>query len=314
MSAGILFPERASDVGWSVDLLFYSLLAICGLVTLGVFAALTIFCVRYREGSAAPRQVKDRGTLWFEITWTSATLLVFLGIFVWAALVYFRMSKPPPGTKEIHVIAKQWMWKTQHPDGRREINELHLCVGEPVALVMTSQDVIHDFSIPAFRTKQDVLPQKYTTEWFTPTRPGKYHLFCAEYCGTDHSRMGGWIYVMEPGPYARWLAATDAGESAVAVGARLFQARGCAGCHAPNAAVHAPLLTGIYNRPVALADGSIVIADEQYLHDSILLPNKQVAAGYQPIMPTYQGQLGEEEVMQLIAYLKSSNGGEEAKP
>jgi cytochrome c oxidase subunit 2 len=314
MIAGLLLPTRASDIGWSVDLLFWTLVVVCGLVTLGIFAVITIFCIRYREGSPAQRQAKVMRSLWIEITWTSATLLVFLGIFAWGAIIYVRMSRPPPGTKEVHILAKQWMWKAQHPDGRREINELHLRLGEPVALVMTSQDVIHDFSIPAFRTKQDVLPQKYTTEWFTPTKPGKYHLFCSEYCGTDHSRMGGWVYVMEAGPYDRWLSETDAGESAVAAGARLFQGRGCAGCHAPNAAVRAPLLNGIYRRPVALSDGSIVMADEQYLHDSILLPNKQVAAGYQPLMPTYQGQLGEEEVMELIAYLKSLTPTEEPRP
>lgn len=313
MIAGFLFPTRASDIGWSVDLLFWTLVAICGLVTFAIFAAIVLFCVRYREGSSAPRQGREVKTLAIEITWSSATMVIFLGIFVWAAFVYVRMSRPPPGTKEIHIVAKQWMWKAQHADGRREINELHLRVGEPVALVMTSQDVIHDFFIPAFRTKQDVLPQKYTTEWFTPTKPGKYHLFCAEYCGTDHSRMGGWVHVLEAAPFDRWLEETDGGESATAAGARLFQARGCAGCHAPNAAVHAPLLNGIYRRPVALSDGSITIADEQYLHDSILLPNKQITAGYQPLMPTYQGQLSEEEVMQLIAYLKSLSP-EETRP
>jgi cytochrome c oxidase subunit 2 len=174
-----------------------------------------------------------------------------------------------------------------------------------VKLIMTSQDVIHDFFVPAFRTKQDVLPEKYTVEWFTPTKPGIYHLFCAEYCGLDHSRMGGWIHVLEPAEYQRWLAGQAESESVIAAGARLFQARGCAGCHAPNAAVRAPPLYGIYRRPVALSDGTVVIADEQYLHDSILLAQKQIVAGYQPVMPTYQGQLSEEEVMQLIAYLKN---------
>ena len=197
------------------------------------------------------------------------------------------------------------MWKTQHLDGRAEINELHLQIGEPVKLIMTSQDVIHDFFVPAFRTKQDIVPGRYTTEWFTPTKLGKYRIFCAEYCGMDHSAMGGWVHVLSPAEYARWLAEGRNSESIVAAGARLFQARGCSGCHAPNATVRAPLLTGIYGKPVALKDGSIVIADEQYLHDSILLPNKQITAGYDPLMPTYQGQLGEEEVMQLVAYIRA---------
>jgi cytochrome c oxidase subunit 2 len=229
-------------------------------------------------------------------------------IFVWAGWVYYRMSKPPANATEIQVVAKQWMWKAQHANGRREIDELHLVVGQPVKLLMTSQDVIHDFYVPAFRTKQDVLPGRYTAEWFTPTKVGLYHLFCAEYCGMNHSRMGGWIHVMEPEDYARWLAAGETSETLVATGARLFQSRGCAGCHSPNSAIHAPLLTNLYNHPVALSDGSVVTADEQYLHDSILLPNKQITAGYEPKMPTYQGQLGEEEVMALVAYLKSIGG------
>ncbi|MEA3212565.1 MAG: cytochrome c oxidase subunit [Chthoniobacter sp.] len=300
-----LLPERASDIARSVDAIFYALLVVCGLVTAGVGAAVLYFCVRYRAGSPAKRPAGDQTSVALEIVWTSATLLVFLGIFVWAAVVYFRMSRPPANASEIHVVARQWMWKAQHPNGRREINELHLLLNRPVKLLMTSQDVIHDFFVPAFRTKQDVLPSRYTVEWFTPTRPGKYHLFCAEYCGLDHSRMGGWIYVLEPADYARWLAEQQSGESMVAAGARLFQARGCSGCHAPNATVRAPLLNGIYKKPVALADGTVAIADDQYLHDSILLPMKQITAGYAPVMPTFQGQLGEEEVMELIAYLKA---------
>lgn len=311
IGAFTLLPERASDIAGSVDAIFYALLAACGLVTVGILAAVVIFSVRYRAGSPAKRQGRERAH-GFEIAWTSATLLIFVAIFVWAAVIYLRMAQPPANASEIHVVAKQWMWKAQHANGRREINELHLLLGQPVKLLMTSQDVIHDFFVPAFRTKQDVLPGRYTVEWFTPTKVGKYHLFCAEYCGLDHSRMGGWVYVLEPTEYARWLAEESGGESIVTAGARLFQERGCSGCHAPNAAVRAPLLAGIYRKPVALADGSTVIADDQYLHDSILLPNRQISAGYEPKMPTFQGQLSEEEVMQLVAYIKAqgdTNGG-----
>ncbi len=299
-----LLPERASDVASSVDAIFYALLAVCGLVTAGIVIAVLFFCIRYRAGSPANRGPRPR-SLGFEIAWTSATLVIFLGIFVWAAVVYFRMSRPPANAAEIHVVARQWMWKVQHPNGRREINELHLLLNQPVKLLMTSQDVIHDFFVPAFRTKQDVLPGRYTAQWFTPTKPGRYHLFCAEYCGMDHSRMGGWVSVLEPAEYARWLAEQPGSESMVTTGARLFQARGCAGCHAPNATVRAPMLDGIYKKPVALSDGTVVIADDQYLHDSILLPLKQVSAGYEPVMPTYQGQLTEDEVMQIVTYIKS---------
>jgi cytochrome c oxidase subunit 2 len=302
-----ILPERASNHAGSVDAIFYSLLALCGLVTLAVVAALVFCCLRYRLGTTALRgEVADaKSRNWIEITWSSLTLAAFVGIFFWAGVVYFRMYSPPVNAAEIHVVARQWMWKAQHGNGRHEINELHLLVNQPVKLIMTSQDVIHDFFVPAFRTKQDVLPGRYTSEWFIPTKPGTYHLYCAEYCGMDHSRMGGWVYVQEAQAYTRWLAGASETESIVAGGQRLFIARGCAGCHAPHAAVRAPLLDGIYRKPVALADGSVVIADEQYLHDSILLPNKQVTAGYEPKMPTYQGQLSEEEVLQIIAYLKS---------
>jgi cytochrome c oxidase subunit 2 len=296
--------------GW-VDAIFYALLAICGLITLGVGAAVVGFSLRYRRGSSMVKSGRRGGSTWLEATWTGATLLIFLAIFVWAAIVYFRMSQPPANATEIHVIARQWMWKAQHLNGRREINELHLQIDEPVKLVMASQDVIHDFFVPAFRTKQDVVPGRYTTEWFTPTKRGKYRLFCAEYCGMDHSAMGGWVYVLEPTEYARWLTEGESTESVVAAGARLFQARGCSGCHAPNATVRAPLLTGIYMKPVALQDGSVVKANDQYLHDSILLPNKQITAGYEALMPTYQGQLSEEEVMQLVAYIRAET---EARP
>lgn len=308
-----LLPERASNIAQSVDAIFYSLLAVCGLVTAGIFVAVLYFCIRYRQGSPAKRSGRRNGSVGLEIAWTSATLLAFVAIFVWAAVVYFYMVRPPANAVEIHVVAKQWMWKAQHASGRREINELHLLVNQPVKLVMTSQDVIHDFFVPAFRTKQDVLPSRYTVEWFTPIKPGRYHLFCAEYCGMDHSRMGGWIHVLEPAAHARWMAQQQSGESIVAMGARLFQARGCSGCHSPNGAIRAPLLNGIYGNPVALSDGTTVIADDQYLHDSILQPYKQITAGYQPLMPTFQGQLSEEEVMALIAYIKELGPEGEAK-
>jgi cytochrome c oxidase subunit 2 len=298
-------PDRASDLAQEVDALFYGLLVLCGLVTIGVCAAVTLFCVRYRRGSPARREAHLK-TLVYEITWSVIPLILFMVLFVWAGAVYFHMSKPPENATEIHVVGKQWMWKVQHSTGRREINEIHLLVNQPVKLLMTSQDVIHDVFVPAFRTKQDVLPGRYTVEWFTPTRPGHYHLFCAEYCGTDHSLMGGWVHVLNAADHAKWLGDNSTDESVVAAGSRLFQARGCAGCHGANATVHAPPLNGIYRHPVALSTGQTIIADEQYLHDSILLPKKDIVAGYPDnIMPTYQGQLGEEEVMQIISYIKA---------
>ncbi len=293
-----------------VDHIYFALLGLCGTVAILIFLVALFFCIRYRRGTKVDRTPPKASPTPIEITWTVIPLFIFLGLFFWAAEVFFGMSRPPANASEIYVVGKQWMWKIQHPDGRREINELHLPVGQPVKLIMTSQDVIHDFFIPGFRTKQDVVPGRYTTEWFTPTRPGKYHLFCSQYCGTDHAQMGGTVYVQEPAEEARWLAQQPAPDSLVAIGERAFRTRGCSGCHAPNAAIRAPLLDGIYGKQIPLSDRTLVTADEQYLRDSILLPNKQIAAGYQPIMPTFRGQISEEELNAIIAYLKSLGGKE----
>lgn len=309
-----IFPRSASNLAPNVDHIFFALLALCGTVALLICLAILFFCIRYRRGSSADRSPPKWRQRPFELTWTILPFCIFLGLFFWAAKVFFAMSRPPANATEIYVVGKQWMWKIQHPDGRREINELHIPVGQPVKLIMTSQDVIHDFFVPEFRTKQDVVPGRYTTEWFTPTKPGTYHIFCSQYCGTNHSRMVGSVYVMEPAEHARWLSRQAAPDSLVATGERAFRNRGCSGCHAPNAAMRAPLLDGIYGKRVPLSDSTLVTADEQYLRDSILLPNKQISAGYEPIMPTFQGQISEEELNALVAYLKSlgdekENGG-----
>ncbi len=300
-----IFPEQASNLAPQVDHIYFALLAICSLVAFLIFFVALIFCIRYRRGSRVDRTPPKGTGLGLEITWTAIPLVIFLGLFFWAADVFFGMSRPPADATEIYVVGKQWMWKIQHPDGRREINELHLPIGQPVKLIMTSQDVIHDFFIPGFRNKQDVVPGRYTTEWFTPTRSGEYHIFCAQFCGTDHSLMVGTVFVMEPAEHAKWLAQQPAPDSLVATGEKAFRNRGCSGCHAPNAAIRAPLLDGIYGKQVPLSDSTLVTADDQYLRDSILLPNKQISAGYEPIMPTYQGQISEEELNAIIAYLKS---------
>jgi cytochrome c oxidase subunit 2 len=300
-----IFPSSASNFAPQVDHIYFALLLLCGSIALLIFVVATFFCIRYRRGSKADRTPAKGSSTKVEIIWTVIPFCIFLGLFFWAADVFFGMSRPPANATEIYIVGKQWMWKIQHPDGRREINELHLPVGQPVKLVMTSQDVIHDFFVPGFRNKQDVVPGRYTTEWFTPTKPGQYHIFCAQYCGTDHSKMIGTIYVMEPAEHAKWLAGQPAPDSLVAAGERAFRNRGCSGCHAPNSAIRAPLLDGIYGKKVPLADGTLATADDQYLRDSILLPNKQISAGYEPIMPTFQGQISEEELNAIIAYLKS---------
>jgi cytochrome c oxidase subunit 2 len=222
--------------------------------------------------------------------------------------MYFGLHRPPANALEIQVVAKQWMWKFQHPGGQREINELHVPVGRPVLLTMASQDVIHSLYIPALRLKQDVVPGRYTTMWFTADSIGTYALRCAQFCGTDHSTMGGHFVALAPSDYVRWLEQSGNDDSLAAQGARLFRSRGCSGCHGPSSTVKAPRLEGLFGREVPLADGSIVSADSQYIRDSILLPHAKVAAGYPDIMPTFQNVLGEEDVLKLVAYIKSLAG------
>ena len=219
--------------------------------------------------------------------------------------VFFHIETPPANALEVDVVGKQWMWKLQHAEGNREINELHVPLNRAVKLTMTSQDVIHDFFIPVFRIKQDVVPGRYTTEWFIPTKVGRFHIFCAQFCGTDHARMIGWVDVMQPADYDKWLVTTGAGQTMAAMGEALFNRVGCSGCHGAGSKIHAPRLEGLYGRPVPLDGGQVIPADDKYIRDSILLPASQITAGYPNLMPSFTGRLTEEEVMQLIAYIQS---------
>jgi cytochrome c oxidase subunit 2 len=304
-------PPSASTMAPRVDALFYAITATTVAVAIAVFVALIYFGVRYRAGNPVPRhediaEAQRRARIRVELAWTLIPLFLFLCAFAWAARLYVDRGTPPAGAMAIDVVAKQWMWEFQHADGRREINELHVPRGQPVNLVMTSQDVIHSLFVPAFRVKQDVLPGRYTDLWFTATEAGRYHLFCAEYCGTDHAGMGsGDVVVMEPAEFERWLASGARAPSAAMRGEALFRALGCSGCHGANAAVHAPNLAGLYGKPVPLSDGSTTVADERYLHDSILQPHKEIAAGYAPIMPSFAGRIGEDDVFDLNAYIRS---------
>lgn len=299
------FPDEASSVSGGVDQLFLLLVAISIFFCVAVAGPLLFFAVKYRRGSPADRSGARDGSIRLEMTWIVIPFFIALGLFGWGAVLYAEMQQPPEDALEIHVVAKQWMWKVQHDNGRREINELHVPVGRPVMLTMASQDVIHSFYVPAFRTKQDVVPGKYTRCWFQPTRTGTFHLFCAEYCGTDHSRMIGRVVVMEPETYAAWLERGQPSASMADAGLQLFRSLGCSGCHGTSAVVRAPDLAGVYGRSVPLTDGTVVQADQAYLRDSILRPASQVVAGYENLMPTYDGQLDEAQVMQLIAYLRS---------
>lgn len=298
------------------DHLFGALLAVTVLVLVLVFGLMVTYCVRYRAGSGVERGRIAEKTWYFEVSWTAATLVGFLGLFIWGADLYVRLYQPPPGALTINITAKQWMWKAEHPEGQREINALHVPVGRAVQLLMTSEDVIHDFGVPAFRLKHDVLPGRTEAMWFQADRPGTYQLFCDQYCGTDHAVMTGEITVMTPGDFEKWLAGNGASETLAAAGKRLFVQDGCSGCHVAegrggNGTVRAPPLDGVYGSPVPLSDGSVVMADDRYLRDSILMPKAQVVASYEPLMPSFAGVLGEDDLVRLVAYIKSIGKREE---
>ncbi len=309
-------PPEASTLAPRIDALLFAVTGVTTAVALAVFVTMIVFAIRYRAGSKARRAddvpaAQARARRRVEVAWTLVPLLLFIAAFAWATQLYVARAAPPAEAVDVFVVAKQWMWTLQHPSGQREINELHVARGQPVRLVMTSQDVIHSFFVPAFRLKQDVLPGRYTEMWFTPTRTGRFHLFCAEYCGTDHARMGGDIVVMEPADFERWLDAHGGTPDMAARGEALFRQYGCSGCHGANATIHAPDLAGLFGKPVPLADGTTVIADERYLRDSILLPRKEIAAGYEPIMPSFAGQIGEPDILDLIAYIRRLSGSME---
>jgi cytochrome c oxidase subunit 2 len=297
-------PQAASTTADKVDALFLFLLVTSAIITFGIFLCLIVFSVRYRRrpGNEVARQIA--GSWKLETTWTLIPLGLAMIPFYWGASLYFDLSAPPDDALNVNVVARQWMWKAEHPDGQSEIDELHVPVGQPVRLTMISQDVIHSFYVPAFRVKMDVLPGRYTTAWFQATTAGRYRIECAEFCGTDHSAMLGWVVAMDAADFEDWLA-TQGTQSLASQGDRLFQQLGCNGCHRDDSLRRAPVLEGLYGQPVRLQDGSQTRADDAYLRESILSPSAQVVDGWQPIMPTFQGQLTEEQILALIAYLRS---------
>ena len=298
-----LFPAEASTISPWVDALYFSLLlmTLFGLVVVGVL--LTVFAIRYRR-EKSPVATQIEGSTLLEATWTIIPLAVFLLMFVWGALLYFRIYNPPTNAMNIYVVGKQWMWKAEHPGGQHEINALHIPTGQPVQLTMISQDVFHSFSIPAFRVKREVIPGRYSTVWFNATTPGVYHLFCTQYCGTQHSGMIGAITVLTPDDYKKWLHESTSGMSLAQNGERLFASMGCNQCHSGNAAARGPNLAGVYGSKLTLNDGSKVLVNDAYLRDSILNPSQHVTAGFAPIMPTYQGQISEDGLIDLVEYIK----------
>jgi cytochrome c oxidase subunit 2 len=300
------FPDQASSLSAQVDYLFFFLVALSVFFTVVIVVPMFYFLVKYRRGRRANRAPLRIPMNKIEVAWIVVPLILAMGVFAWGAHVYFQLLVPPDNALELNVVGKQWMWKVQHQEGNREINELHVPLGRPVRLTLASEDVIHSFFIPAFRVKQDVVPGRFLTQWFTPTRVGQYHLFCAELCGTDHSKMVGTVHVMNPADYEEWLNQGVVGDSLAQSGARLYRELGCSGCHVGPSTVRAPRLEGLYGRMVPLQNGQFVRANDQYIRDSILLPNSQVTAGYEPVMPTFQGRITEDELFQLIAYIKSA--------
>ena len=299
-----LFPDAASGTASQVDALFIFLCALSIFFSALIFTAVIVFAVRFRRRSEGERPAAIMGSLALELTWSLVPLGIVAIIFFWSAHLFFTISRVPPDAMEVYVVGKRWMWKVQHLTGQREINELHVPVGVPVRLTLTSEDVIHSFFVPAFRVKKDALPGRYTHLWFEANRPGTYHLFCAEYCGTKHSAMIGWVTVMEPAEFQAWLSG-GAGQSLAGAGEKLFLELGCATCHRSDTLARGPNLEGLFGNPVRLADGTTLTADESYIRESIVTPSARVVQGFQPIMPTYQGLVAEEGLMQLVAYVRS---------
>jgi cytochrome c oxidase subunit 2 len=304
-----LLPEP-SAVAMEVDWLIGGLTGISLLVLALVLGMMLFFVIRYRESSPLNRGEVAKKTWRFEVAWTAATLLAFFGLFVWGADLFARIWRPHANPLTINVIAKQWMWKVEYPGGQHEINQLHIPAGRDVQLLMTSEDVIHDFGLPDFRLKRDVLPGRYEALWLHADETGSYRLFCDQFCGTDHAAMVGRVVVLAGPDYQKWLEQNDTSHDLVAQGQALFIRNGCAGCHQAERSggggtVRAPSLNGLYMSPVPLADRSVVIADDRYIHDSILDPARQVVASYAPLMPSFKGVIGEEDLVKIIAYIKS---------
>jgi cytochrome c oxidase subunit 2 len=305
-----LFPDQASTFAWQVDLLYAYLIVVSIAFTIPIVLAIFFFGIKYREKEKYATPEEIHGSITLETVWSIIPFVVSMTIFLGGAIVFYNQYRVPDDPDmEVYVVGKQWMWKVQHNTGQREINELHVPVNTKVKLTMTTEDVLHDFFIPAFRTKADVVPGRYTYLWFEATKPGKYHLYCAEYCGLNHSGMGGYVYVMEQKDFDNWLSGNVSGQTPIEMGRDLFENKlGCASCHAGGPAQRGARLEGIFNKDVKLVGGDTVKADEAYIRNSILNPSSQVVEGFQPIMPTFKGQVTEEQLVGLVAYIKSLSG------
>jgi cytochrome c oxidase subunit 2 len=310
------FPEQASTFAPQVDHLYFFLVALTAFFTLLISALVAVFAIQYRRRAPDERPGHVIEPKALEIAWIAVPLAIVVVVFFWSAHLYVFMNRPPGNAVDVYVVGKRWMWKVQHLTGQREINELHVPVGVPIRLNLTSEDVIHSFYVPAFRVKKDAVPGRYSVAWFEATKAGAYHLFCAEYCGTRHSGMIGTITVMEPAAFQSWLAGGASGLSLAAGGQKLFNELACVTCHRPDSQGRGPVLDGLFGKAVKLGNGETVTANEEYIRESILTPAARIVAGYQPVMPTYQGLVSEEALLQLIAYIKTlkAPAGGEAPP
>jgi cytochrome c oxidase subunit 2 len=303
-----LFPPGASTVSTEMDLLYAFIVAVCAFFTVLVVAVMVYFTLKYRRQHPDDVGADIHGSIVLELTWTIIPFILSMIMFGWGASLFYRLSRPPQGAMEITVVGKQWMWKVQHPEGVREINELHVPLGRPVRLSIGSEDVIHDFAIPAFRVRMDAVPGKLTTMWFEATMTGAFHIYCDQYCGTRHSQMIGVVYAMEPQDYAAWIAGGRSTSTPVTAGEQLFTQFQCNTCHKPDGSGRGPSLVGLYGKTVSLSDGRKMTVDENYLRESIVNSQAKVVQGFQPIMPAFQGLMTEEQLLQVIAYIKSLEG------
>ena len=306
MTSFALFPPEASKIAPQMDALYFFMVLV-SLIGLTIVILLVVsFSILYSR-KRHPVATQIEGSTMLEATWTIIPLGLFLIMFVWGSLIYFRVYTPPANAMNIYVVGKQWMWKAEHPGGQHEINSLHIPVGRPIQLTLISQDVFHSFSIPAFRVKREAIPGRYTSVWFQATETGTYHLFCTQYCGTNHSAMIGDIVVLKPEDYKKWLAESTSGASLAQSGERLFASLSCNACHNSRPDSRGPSLANVYGSRLALSSGGTVTADDAYLREAILNPSQHITQGYAPIMPTYQGQISEDGVIALVEYIKNLN-------
>ena len=305
MLSGIpLFPEQASTLASEVDNLYFFVTAVTAFFALLVVVLVIIFAVKYRDPPGEKVGAPITGSIPLELGWSIIPFFISMAIFGWATIVFFHLVRAPDQTLEVYSTGKRWMWRFQHIDGQSEINQLHVPLGRPVKVIFTSEDVLHSLYMPAFRVKADAIPGRYSSVWFTPTKVGEYHLFCAEYCGTKHSGMIGSVVVMEPNDYQTWLSG-GGGMSMAARGEQLFQQLGCVGCHLKDGSGRGPSLAGKYGVQETLASGATVTIDDTYIRESILTPQMKLVAGYGPVMPTFQGLVNEQGLMSLIEFIKS---------